>query len=124
MYEVKLAPADAVIRPVRTLSLFRYWAISVLYVAAFAIAVLALGMYLFSPDSSSGSHWKAFLGLFCAGAGFGGYLKNVDRRERQNVEREESFNLLREEAVRYAGDTTLQTRYQTLLAKRAGLKVE
>ena len=126
MYKVELPPESEIARPVRTLLVFRFWAVSVLYIFSFCIAVGALAFYLIQAieNKATDPDWKALLGFFGGSAGFGSYLVRLDRRERQSVERDEALYLLREQIQQNPANTKLQNQYQALLSGRAGGKLE
>ncbi len=125
MPQVKLASAQEITRPVRLISLFRFWAISILYIVAFGIAVCALAASAYSVYSGQNkqSDWKAFFGLLfttASSGGIGKYLMSVDQREQQNVRKAEALDLLLDEANRHPGNDSLREKIVELLAKRAG----
>lgn len=134
MLEISAAREDAVALPIRRVRLFRYWAISIIYISAFAVAVAALiacGYSLYRGGSQT--PWKLFFALFGTGASsgtFGGYLMAVDRREfdyvraqevldLSRIDREEALNMLRDEAQRRPDDEQLRARLLDLLTARA-----
>ncbi len=134
MLEISAAREDAVAIPIRRVRIFRYWAISIIYVTAFAVAVIALilcGYSLYTGGKQP--PWKLFFALFGTGASsgtFGGYLMAVDRREfdfvreqesldLSRIDQEEALAILREEARRRPDDERLRARLLDLLTHRA-----
>lgn len=137
MPEISAAREDAVALPIRRVRLFRYWAVSIIYITAFGVTVLALiacGCSVYLRETQP--PWKLFFALFGTGAssgGFGGYLMAVDRREFNlvreqeslefsRIDQEQALDLLREEARRRPEDEQLRTRLIDLLVDRAAGK--
>lgn len=125
MLQVKLAPTREITRAVRIVSLFRFWAISILYIVSFGIAVCALGASAYSvyAGQNKQSDWKSFFALLFTSVGSGGigkYLMSVDQTERGNVRQEEALDLLLDEANRHPEDDALRAKVVHLLARRAG----
>lgn len=134
MFEISAAREDAVAVPIRRVRLFRYWAISIIYITALAVAVIALilcGYSLYTGGTQP--PWKLFFALFGTGASsgtFGGYLMAVDRREfdfvreqealdLSRIDQEEALSILREESRRRPDDEQLRARLLDLLTDRA-----
>jgi hypothetical protein len=137
MVEISVAREDAVALPIRRVRLFRYWAVSIIYITAFAVTVAALAACGYSAYlRGTEPPWKLFFALFGTGASsgsFGGYLMAIDRREfalvreqeameLARIDQEQALDLLREEARQRPEDEHLRTRLIDLLADRAAGK--
>jgi hypothetical protein len=137
MFEISAAREDAVALPIRRVRLFRYWAVSIIYITAFAVTVVALIACGYSAYlRGTQPPWKLFFALFGTGASsgsFGGYLMAVDRREFSlvreqaalelaRIDQEQALDLLREEARRHPDDEQLRACLIDLLTDRAAGK--
>ena len=139
MSPISAAAENAVRVPVRRVRTFRYWAISIIYVAAFALAVVALAGCSYSVYAGrSVIAWKAFFALFGTGAisgTFGGYLMAVDQREFNLVREqealdiarfreEEALEVLRDELREHPDDGELRRLVFDLLGGRAAARLK
>ena len=95
---VSLAARDTVSKRITELGLYRYWAVSILYIVAFAITVLAYGSAVISAVFLKGDlSGTRLLTLFGGGTGSGSlgwFLVRVDRAEKENIRYQQDLEIL------------------------------
>lgn len=119
MEPVALPPRSAIVKKITETSLYRYWAISILYIIAFGIAVFAFGACVFAGLNNV--KLKYILELFGSGSGsgvLGGFLLKVDGSEKENIRYHQALDIL---LGMPQTDETQQT-ILNIISERLGIK--
>jgi hypothetical protein len=120
-FSVSIAPESDLARPVRQIRTFRYWGISVAYVGAVLVTVVALALCVVSTFLAKALSWNSFIGLFSGGAsgGLGAWLRKADERESADVDQRVAIDWLVMESDRHPEDTQLRQKVVDLQLQRA-----
>jgi hypothetical protein len=98
---VQMPARDRVASRIRNLNIYRYWAVSFLYVLSLAIAVCCFGsipvlLIVGRPSPLSPDFYKALSLYFTGGAsgGIGAFLIRIDQEERRNIRLDQLLDTL------------------------------
>jgi hypothetical protein len=120
---VSLTPARDAQDRIRSVTVFRYVAISVLYVCFFAIALVAFGGAVhFAFMGLDWQHLHRVFSMLGAGVGSGGigsFVFWVDGRERDYARQQQAFDLIQTQLESHPEDEEFNKKYQALILQLA-----
>ena len=122
---IRIPPEDALTQPtwLRRLRIFRFWAISIIYVLALLVALVCLALcglsIYFAKSTGDWSTVGALFGVGGSSGGLGAFLITADRRILTEMDQLAAMDRLESELKRTPDDSKLRQRVLDLQFRRA-----